>query len=70
MTDKPTSETPATLDFGNLEALWAERAQRVAAILRRANPEGMTRPPRDPEERAWLEERGRLGPFVERKPQS
>jgi hypothetical protein len=56
---------PAVGDFGSLEALWRERARRVAAARGRANPEGMTRPPRDPDERAWLAERGRLGPFVE-----
>lgn len=53
------------VDYGALEALWVERARRVAALRRRADPEGMTRPPRDPDERAWLAERGRLGPFVE-----
>ncbi len=50
---------------GPLEDLWAERAQRVAEFWRRVDPRGMTRPQRDPAEREWLEERGRLGPFVE-----
>jgi len=60
--------TSTIVDFGALEALWIERARRVAALQRRADPTGMTRPPRDPEERAWLAQRGGLGPFVEAKP--
>lgn len=68
MKRKATRDVPAIMDFGALEALWVERARRVAAMRRRADPEGMTRPPRDPDERAWLAERGRLGPFVEVEP--
>lgn len=69
MTSDSTQDPIATVNFGDLEALWIERARRVAEFRRRANPEGMTRPPRDPEERAWLEERGLLGPFREVTPQ-
>lgn len=56
------------VSFGPLEEIWAKRAGRVSAFLRRVDPRGMTRPRRDPEEREWLEERGRLGPFVEVDP--
>ena len=53
------------VDFGSLERIWAERAQRVAQLRNRADPRGMTRPARDPVERAWLERRGQTGTFVE-----
>lgn len=69
MTSGSTQDPIATMDFGDLEVLWIERARRVADFRRRVNPEGMTRPPRDPEERAWLAERGLLGPFREVTPQ-
>jgi hypothetical protein len=65
VTRKAKTTLAPVVEFGALEALWLERARRVAAVRRRANPAGMRRPPRDPDERAWLAERGRLGPFVE-----
>lgn len=49
----------------NLEVEWAERYERVRAINARLDPRGMTRPVRDPDERAFLAARGQLGPFVE-----
>lgn len=50
----------------DLTALWPERAERVRRFQARVDPTGMTRPPRDPDERAFLAERGLLGPFAER----
>lgn len=55
-------------ELPELEQIWAERIRRMAAFQRRANPHRLTRPPRDPDERAWLAERGLLGPFVEAPP--
>jgi hypothetical protein len=52
-------------DLEALERLWALRARRVAAVRARIEVGGLTRPARDPDERAWLAERGALGPFVE-----
>ena len=45
--------------------LWAERLQRVVRSQARTNIAGMRRPPRNPDERVFLEERGLLGPFPE-----
>jgi hypothetical protein len=45
--------------------LWPERLRRVRRSQERTDIRGMKRPPRDPEERAFLEERGSLGPFPE-----
>lgn len=58
MTDPP--------EISDLAALWAERAERVRRFQARVDPAGMTRPPRDPDERAFLAARGLLGPFTER----
>ena len=55
-------------DLEELERLWAVRARRVAAVRARIAERGLTRPARDPDERAWLAERGALGPFVEAPP--
>jgi hypothetical protein len=55
-----------TDDLAKLEAMWEVRARRVAAVRARIDVRGLTRPPRDADERAWLEERGTPGPFVER----
>ena len=48
------------LDLTELRRTWAARR----AILQRIDPRGMKRPARDPDERAWLNERGG-GVFVE-----
>lgn len=53
------------IDLSALRAIWDRRMKAAAALRARSDPTGMTRPPRDPEERAFLEERGLLGPFVE-----
>lgn len=62
-------KTEMTIDLsGQLDALrraWEERRGRLQVILSRFDVTGMTRPARDPEERAWLEQRGETGPFVE-----
>lgn len=46
----------------------AARYQRVREVLVRADTSGMTRPARDPDERAFLAARGELGPFREAEP--
>jgi hypothetical protein len=51
--------TPATArDLRELRRVWDERRRALAVILSRIDPTGMTRPARDPDERAWIEERG------------
>lgn len=49
----------------NLELTWTTRAARVARSQARTDAIGMTRPPRDPDERAFLARMGQLGPFTE-----
>jgi hypothetical protein len=53
------------IDLSELRAIWARRREAAASLRARSDPTGMTRPPRDPDERAFLEERGLLGPFTE-----
>ncbi|HLL47144.1 MAG TPA: hypothetical protein VK399_10545 [Longimicrobiaceae bacterium] len=52
-------------DLSELEAMWERRSKLVEEAKRNINTTGMTRPRRDPAERKFLEERGRLGPFIE-----
>lgn len=44
---------------------WEERLRRVRRSQARTDVAGMRRPPRDPDERAFLAARGLLGPFQE-----
>lgn len=44
---------------------WALRIERILRYRERSDPTGMTRPPRDPDERRFLRETGREGPYVE-----
>ncbi|MBB4638186.1 hypothetical protein [Longimicrobium terrae] len=53
------------IDISELRAMWAKRRAAAAEVRSRIDPTGMTRPARDPDERAFLRERGGLGPFVE-----
>jgi hypothetical protein len=53
-----------TLDLTDLRRLWEARCIAMRAILARIDPRGLTRPARDPDERAWLAERGESA-FVE-----
>lgn len=46
---------------------WEEQLARVRRSQARTDVTGMTRPPRDPDERAFLAARGALGPFAERE---
>ena len=57
-------------DIRVLQSIWAERAEAVERAKQSIDTTGMTRPPRDPAERAWLEARGLEGPFLERPPVS
>lgn len=52
------------LDLTELRRTWDARREALRGLLRRVDPRGMTRPARDPEERAWIDERGE-SPFVE-----
>lgn len=52
-------------DFSKIRPIWKRRAERVRQLHERYDPTGAARPRRDPAERAWLEERGEQGPFVE-----
>jgi hypothetical protein len=55
----------ANVDLTELRAMWERRRAAAAAMRRRIDPRGMTRPARSPEERAWLEQRGEVSVFVE-----
>jgi hypothetical protein len=44
---------------------WAIRLERIRRYRERSNPTGMTRPPRDPDERKFLREIDKEGPYVE-----
>jgi hypothetical protein len=52
-------------DRSELRAMWETRRLAVREAKRRIDTTGMTRPRRDPDERRFLEERGRTGPFIE-----
>ena len=52
-------------DLSDLRETWRRRRKAAAGVRNRIRPDGMTRPPRSPEEREWLSERGLLGPFTE-----
>jgi hypothetical protein len=54
-------------DLPDASEEWPERLERVRRSQARTDPRGMTRPPRDPEERDFLAQRGGLGPFREVK---
>jgi hypothetical protein len=54
-----------SIDLSELREMWRQRREAVASLRKRINPTGMTRPPRDPDEAAFLKERGLEGPFVE-----
>lgn len=49
----------------DLSQKWPGRLARVRRSQARTDVSGMTRPPRDPEERAFLERTGQAGPFRE-----
>ena len=46
------------LDLTALQRLWAERRAALREILTRIDVTGTSRPARDADERAWLDERG------------
>ncbi len=56
-------------DLAALRRMWERRRSAAEPMRRRIDTRGMTRPPRSPEERAWLEEHGGMGPFVEVPPE-
>lgn len=56
---RDTVETPDQRD------VWQKRLDRVRRSQARTDIRDLRRPPRDPAERAFLAERGLLGPFEE-----
>ncbi len=62
----PPPGAPSTDEVPDVSLRWSERLARVRRSQARADVTGMTRPPRDADERAYLAARGRLGPFGER----
>jgi hypothetical protein len=48
--------------------LWSIRIERIRRYRERSDPNGMTRPPRDPDERRFLRETGWEGPYEEAEP--
>ncbi len=49
----------------DLSEKWQVRLERIRRSQARTDTRGMTRPPRDPEEREFLKRAGQEGPFVE-----
>ena len=49
----------------DLSDKWKIRLQRIRRSQARTDTRGMTRPPRDPEERKFLRETAQEGPFTE-----
>jgi hypothetical protein len=54
-----------TIDLSELRAMWERRGRAVAEVRARADVRGMTKPARDPDEAAFLRERGMESVFVE-----
>lgn len=63
MTPSPLPSDPWGL--APLRQEWARRRAAVLAAKATIDITGMTRPPRDPVERAWLDAHGLQGPFQE-----
>jgi hypothetical protein len=59
------SANPTEWDLSELEATWARRGARLAAVAGLLDRHGATRPRRNPAERDWLAERGELPPTQE-----
>lgn len=59
------SELTASRQLLDLRQVWPERLARVRASQGPTDTSGMTRVPRDPDERTFLEARGHVGPFRE-----
>jgi len=53
------------VDLARLRRMWRQRRDAAGPMRSRIRTDGMTRPPRSPEEREWLEGRGERSPFVE-----
>lgn len=53
-------------DLATLREIWRRRRAAAKAVRSRMDTRGMTRPPRSPEERAWLRQRGEAEVFIER----
>jgi len=59
------STIPGFRELTDLRQVWPERLARVRASHGRTDTSGMTRPPRDADERQFLEARGQLVPLRE-----
>lgn len=63
---KKIQRTPPNVeDLPDQREVWPERLKRVRRSQSRTDVRGMTRPPRDLDERRFLAERDLLGPFEE-----
>jgi hypothetical protein len=58
MTDPTPADAVITLDLTALRRTWAARQAAAEAVRARVNLTGLRRPARDPDEQAWLSERG------------
>jgi len=58
-----TTDSPSEIE--DLRDEWPGRLERVLLVQARIDTTGMTRPPRCPMKRGFLEETGQLGPFQE-----
>ncbi|HXC25919.1 MAG TPA: hypothetical protein VNU46_08385 [Gemmatimonadaceae bacterium] len=65
MNSASSSSESVWWDLQALRAEWTQRRAAVLAAKATIDPTGMTRPPRDPVEWAWLEAHGLTGPFRE-----
>jgi len=54
----PEREPDMEIDLTALRRVWAARSAASDAVRQRVEPAGLRRPARDPDERAWLAERG------------
>lgn len=55
-------------DLAALRETWRRRRAAAKAVRSRIDIRGMTRPPRSPEERDWLRQRGMGEAFTEIRP--
>lgn len=52
-------------DLSGLRSRWDQRRAGAQQVKGRADPRGMTRPARDPDEAGFLKETGQESPFLE-----
>jgi hypothetical protein len=60
MSDPTPADAVIALDLTALRRTWAVRRAATEAVRARVNLTGLRRPARDPDEHAWLSERGEV----------